>query len=104
MSRAPGTSRRRSQDISCHYISTGDTKQADTPDGRLFVQVQEEGFRGLAIVAFLCQLLSQVRVASGAEGDEREMRVAFVGADIHIFVTHTPNAYRARPFDGERQV
>lgn len=34
---------------------------AITPDGRLFTHIQSEPFRGLAIVAFLRQLLRQVR-------------------------------------------
>jgi transposase len=47
---------------------------AVTPDGRLFTHVQEEAFRGPAIVAFLRQLLRQVR---------GKLLVIWDGAPIH---------------------
>ncbi len=45
-----------------------------TPDGRLFTRVQEQAFRGPAIVAFLRQLLRQVR---------GKLLVIWDGAPIH---------------------
>jgi hypothetical protein len=47
---------------------------AISPDGRLFAHVQDEAFRGPAIVAFLRQLLRQVR---------GKLRVIWDGAPIH---------------------
>ena len=47
---------------------------AVTPDGRLFTHVQEEAFRGPTIVAFLRQLLRQVRGT---------LLVIWDGASIH---------------------
>jgi transposase len=47
---------------------------AVTPDGRLFTQVQPEALRGPAVVAFLRQLLRQVR---------GKLRVIWDGAPIH---------------------
>ena len=47
---------------------------AVTPDGRLFTHVQQEAFRGPAIVAFLRQLLRQVR---------GKLLVIWDGAPIH---------------------
>jgi transposase len=45
-----------------------------TPDGRLFTHIQDEAFRGPAIVAFLRQLLRQVR---------GKLLVIWDGAPIH---------------------
>jgi transposase len=45
-----------------------------TPDGRLFTHLQEDAFRGPAIVAFLRQLLRQVR---------GKLLVIWDGAPIH---------------------
>jgi transposase len=47
---------------------------AITPDGRLFTRVQDEAFRGPAIVAFLRQLLRQIRGT---------LLVVWDGAPIH---------------------
>jgi transposase len=47
---------------------------AITPDGRLFTHIQTEAFRGPAIVAFLRQLLRQVR---------GKLLVIWDGAPIH---------------------
>jgi transposase len=47
---------------------------AITPEGRLFTHIQEEAFRGPAIVAFLRQLLRQVR---------GKLVVIWDGAPIH---------------------
>lgn len=47
---------------------------AVTPDGRLFTHIQEEAVRGPAIVAFLRQLLRQVR---------GKLLVIWDGASIH---------------------
>jgi transposase len=47
---------------------------AITPDGRLFTRVQDEAFRGPAVVAFLQQLLRQIRGT---------LLVVWDGAPIH---------------------
>lgn len=47
---------------------------AITPDGRLFTHIQDEAFRGPAIVGFLRQLLRQVR---------GKLLVIWDGASIH---------------------
>lgn len=52
----------------------GSAISAVTPDGRLFTRVQEEALRGPAVVAFLRQLLRQVR---------GKLLVVWDGAPIH---------------------